>query len=298
MLERNLTIGHPLDIVATLRPLWRGNHGPCSIFREREVWRATHTPDGALTLRVKRTSAGVAAVAWGPGAEWALEQLPQLLGEEDTPETFRPDHPCLKDAARRTHGLRMCKTLDVFEALVPTILEQKVTGREARSSWRSLVRAHGQPAPGPAPLFLPPTPETLAELPYFEFHPHGVEQKRAATIKEVCRRAAKIREICDMERNDAARRLLAFRGIGPWTTALILQIALGDADAVPTGDFHFPDQVAWALADEPRGTDQRMLELLAPYNGHRGRVIRILDAAGIRAPKFGPRVRIRNIAAL
>jgi 3-methyladenine DNA glycosylase/8-oxoguanine DNA glycosylase len=298
MLERTLAVSHPLDLGATLRPLWRGNNGPCSLFSEREVWRATRTSEGPVTLRVKRTNDGVTAMAWGVGAQWSLQQLPQLLGADDDLGSFRPEHPCLKDAARRTRGLRMCKTLDVFEALIPTILEQKVTGREARSSWRSLVRAHGEPAPGPAPLLLPPTPEILADLPYFEFHPHGIEQKRAVAIKEVCRRASKIREVAHMDSDAAARRLQAFKGIGPWTTGLILQIVLGDPDAVVLGDYHFPNQVAWALGDEPRGTDERMLELLAPYKGHRGRVVRILDAAGIRAPKFGPRARIRNIAAI
>lgn len=249
-------------------------------------------------MRIKRTSDGVTATAWGDGARWSLDRLPQLLGSDDNPESFRPLHPSLKDAERRTRGLRMCKTGDVFEALIPTIVEQKVTGREARSGWRSLVRAVGESAPGPAPLFLPPEPEVLAELPYFEFHPHGIERKRADAIKAVCKRASKVREVAEMSPEDAARRLRCFDGIGPWTTALVLQIALGDPDAVVIGDFHFPNQVAWALADEPRATDERMLQLLAPYQGHRGRVVRILDAAGIRAPKFGPRVRIRTIASL
>ena len=298
MLERALDIVYPFDLVATLRPLWRGVSGPCSRFGTDEVWRATRNPEGPVTLRIQRTSSGVRAQAWGEGAEWSLEQLPEFLGSGDDPDSFRPDHPRLKDAERRTRGMRICRTFDVFEVLIPTIVEQKVTGREARRSWKSLVAAVGEPAPGPAPLYLPPTPEVLADLPYFEFHPHGIEQKRALTIKEVCKRADKVREVADMDSPSAARRLMAFRGIGPWTTALVLQIALGDADAVPVGDFHFPDQVAWALADEPRANDDRMLELLAPYRGHRGRVIRILDAAGIRAPKFGPRVRIRNVAAI
>jgi hypothetical protein len=43
------------------------------------------------------------------------------------------------------------------------------------------------------------------------------------------------------------------------------------------------------LAGEPRGDDARMLELLAPYAGQRGRVIRLLEAARIKIPRFGPR---------
>ena len=61
-------------------------------------------------------------------------------------------------------------------------------------------------------------------------------------------------------------------------------MALGDADAVSVGDYHLPSLVSWALAGERRGTDERMLELLAPFAGHRGRVIRLLAGAGSSRP--------------
>ncbi len=74
--------------------------------------------------------------------------------------------------------------------------------------------------------------------------------------------------------------------------------ALGDPDAVSVGDFHLPNLVSFALAGEPRGTDARMLELLEPYRGQRGRVIRLLEASGIWPPTRGPRCPIRSIAAI
>jgi hypothetical protein len=49
---------------------------------------------------------------------------------------------------------------------------------------------------------------------------------------------------------------------------------------VPLGDLHLPHEVGWALAAEPRADDVRMLELLAPYRGHRFRVLRLLLAEG------------------
>jgi hypothetical protein len=39
-----------------------------------------------------------------------------------------------------------------------------------------------------------------------------------------------------------------------------------------------------------------MLELLAPYQGHRARVIRLLTISGISAPRFGPKQPLRNLA--
>ena len=94
----------------------------------------------------------------------------------------------------------------------------------------------------------------------------------------------------------ALDRLRAVPGIGPWTAARVAMTALGDADAVAVGDYHLPHIVAWALAGEPRGTDASMLDLLEPYQGHRARVQRLLLAAGIEAPRFGPKMPIRSIA--
>ncbi len=296
--ERTLKIPHPLDLRLTLGPLAHGTADPCIRSSQQIVWRAARTPEGPVCQSIKRTAEGVEATAWGHGAAWSLEQLPELLGAADDPEDFKPEDRCLRNAARRAPGLRMCRSRNIFEILIPTILEQLVTGEEARRSWRSLVKAYGEPAPGPASLWLPPSPERLAALPYFDFHPHGIERKRATAIKEACKRATQMQEAAGMDSDSAARRLLACPGIGPWTTAIVLQVALGDPDAVVVGDFHLPNVVAWALAGEARATDARMLELLAPYRGHRGRAVRLIGAAGIWAPKFGPRARICHIAAI
>ena len=66
----------------------------------------------------------------------------------------------------------------------------------------------------------------------------------------------------------------------------------GDDDAVPVGDYHIPNMVAFNLAGEARADDARMLALLEPFRGQRGRVIRLLGLAGRHAPAFGPRRRI------
>jgi 3-methyladenine DNA glycosylase/8-oxoguanine DNA glycosylase len=223
-----------------------------------------------------------------------LEHVPDLLGLSDDPTAFRPDHPLLHDLQLRAGGVRFGATRSVFEVLVPTILGQKVTTKESHRGYRRFVEAYGEPAPGPRDLRLPPSPAVLAELPYFEYHPLGIERKRADIIRRVAARIGRLEEIVTMNRDEAVRRLMAFEGIGPWTAAFVMAAALGDADAVPVGDFHLPNTVAWALAGESRADDARMLELLEPYRGHRGRVIRLLKQAGVHAPKYGPRSPIRS----
>jgi 3-methyladenine DNA glycosylase/8-oxoguanine DNA glycosylase len=135
----------------------------------------------------------------------------------------------------------------------------------------------------------------VARLPYWWFHPFGVERKRADLMIRVCARAGRLEETVSMEREDAERRLRALPGIGPWTAAHIAQAAFGDPDAVIVGDFHLPHIVTWTLASEPRGSDERMLELLEPYRGQRARAVRLLVMAGGRPPNRSIRRPLRRI---
>ena len=265
------------------------------------VWRATRTPAGPATTHLTVSAAGgtVTMRAWGPGADWALASLPELVGAADDAEGFRPAlGSVVADLHRRLPGLRIPRSKAVVEALVPSILEQKVVGLEAKRSYARLVRGLGEPAPGPPGLMVPPDPKTLAATPSWAFHRFGVEHKRADTIRLACSYAARLEETVDLSPADARRRLTALPGIGPWTAAEVGLVALGDADAVSVGDFHLPNQVAWALAGEPRADDARMLELLEPWRGNRGRVIRLVVAGNGAAPRYGPRMPLRSIAGI
>ncbi|MHB8670728.1 MAG: DNA-3-methyladenine glycosylase 2 family protein, partial [Acidimicrobiales bacterium] len=110
--------------------------------------------------------------------------------------------------------------------------------------------------------------------------------------------ARRLEETVTLSRSDAYRRLTALPGIGPWTAAEVGLVALGDPDAVPVGDYHLPNQVAWALVREARADDVRMLELLEPYRGQRGRVVRLVLAGAGPAPRYGPRMALRTVAEM
>jgi 3-methyladenine DNA glycosylase/8-oxoguanine DNA glycosylase len=265
----------------------------------RGCWRATRTPDGPATTYLAVGAARVDAEAWGPGADWALEHLPDLLGAHDeTHDAFDPPPGLVRDLLRTT-SVRIGRSLAIAEVLVPTVLEQRVTGAGARRSWRWLIRTLGEPAPGPlADLRLPPSPAALAAMPSWRFHRGGVERKRADTIIAAMQRAARLEETASMPLPDAHRRLHAFPGIGVWSANEIALRALGDPDAVSVGDFHLKNLVSYALAGEPRGTDERMLELLEPFRGHRARAVRVIESAGVGAPRYGPKVAVPDIASL
>ena len=290
--------GAALDLGLTLAVLQRGHGDPTMCVASGAVVRATRTPDGPGTISIRADHTLVRGEAWGPGATWLLEGLPELVGLGDDAHTFRPGSRLLAHLASGLAGLRLPRTRNVVEALVPAILEQKVTGTEAFGAYRRLVRRYGEPAPGPWDLWIPPSAETLAALPYHAFHPLGVERRRADTVRRAAAHAPRLRELVDAPLDVAYHRLTALPGVGPWTAAEVALRALGDRDAVSVGDFHLPHLVSWALAGEPRGSDARMLELLEPYRGHRARVIRLLEASGIRAPRYGPRLAPRSIAGI
>jgi 3-methyladenine DNA glycosylase/8-oxoguanine DNA glycosylase len=227
-----------------------------------------------------------------------IEHTPALVGFDDQPHAFRPAHRLLVDLHRHHPGLRLGRTGLVFEALLPTILEQKVPSVEAYASYAQLVRALGESAPGDTGLRLAPTPDRLLTTPYWAVHRFGIERRRFAVIQTAAAHARRLEATADMDPAEARRLLTMLPGIGPWSAAEVSTAAYGDRDVVSMGDYHLPHQVAWALAGEVRGSETRMLELLEPYRGHRARVIRLLALGGIQAPRFGPRTRLRRIAAI
>ncbi|WP_328721360.1 DNA-3-methyladenine glycosylase 2 family protein [Streptomyces sp. NBC_00247] len=302
-LTREWTPPGPLDLRLVLGPLRRGVGDPT--FRTTDdgsFWRATRTPAGPGTLRVRAAPGGrVAATAWGPGADWLLDQLPDLLGAGDDPDAFEPRHRLLALARHSRPGLRLLRTGLVMESLIPSILEQKVTTTEAYRAWRLLVRRHGTPAPGPTAglgLHVMPDPRAWALVPSWEWHRAGVDAKRSDTVMRAVRVARRLEEAADMELPEAKARLELVPGIGPWTSAETLQRSNGAPDAVTTGDYHLPGIVGHALADDRHADDTRMLELLAPYAGQRHRATRLILLSGVSRPRRGPRMTPGDIAPL
>ena len=301
MRTRHLRLTGPLHLRQTVAPLRVHLGDPTMRVSRDEVVRATRTPDGPATLAARVFSDGrVEAGAWGPGAEHVLATLPRLLGEEDDRSGFDPSsHPVVARADRRNPGLRINATGDVEDALVPSILGQRVTGKEATAAYRGLVRAHGEPAPGPhEDLLVRPPAGFYTSAPEHLYRRLGVELQRERTIRRACRVVDRLQEAATMSTTEAEARLRSVPGLGAWTASLVQRIAFGDPDPVEIGDFHIPNTVAWALAGEPRGDDDRMLELLEPWRGQRGRVVRLCKLGVGGAPKFGARQRVVNAATL
>ncbi|GGW66741.1 3-methyladenine DNA glycosylase [Streptomyces xantholiticus] len=261
------------------------------------VWRASRTPAGPGTLRVAMRAGTVEADAWGPGAEWLLDQLPELLGAADEPDAFAPRHRLVAASLRRRPGLRLLRSGLVLESLIPSILEQKITTDEAYRAWRLLVRKYGEPAPGPdTGMYVMPEPRAWALVPSWEWHRAGVDNKRASTILRAVKVARRLEEAAAMPAEQAMARLELIPGIGPWTSAEVIQRSNGAADAVTVGDLHLPRIVGYALAGERNTDDAAMLELLSPYEGQRHRAARLILLSGRTPPRREPKMRRVDIA--
>ena len=292
----------PVDLALTLAPLRHGRDDPTIRFAGDGVWIARGTAGGPATLHLSAEAGAIVAEAWGPGARLAIEAAPGLAGLLDDPDRLVARHPLIHELQRRFGGLRLPRSGQLLPALIPAVIEQKVTAGEAHGAYVGLVRRLGEPAPGPtgesATLLLPPGSARLASLPYFEFHPLGLERRRAELLRRVGRNGDRIDSWIALSPAEARARLQTIPGVGPWTASETTRIAFGDPDAVSIGDAHLPDLVSWALAGEPRADDARMLEILAPYAGQRARVVRLLEVAGIKIPRFGPRFAPRRITRI
>ncbi|WP_052090716.1 DNA-3-methyladenine glycosylase family protein [Modestobacter caceresii] len=282
----------PLDVRRTLSRDRRGTGDPTLRYAEDGVWRTTTTPDGPATVRLTGGPAAIRVQAWGPGAGWAGPAVPRWLGAEDRADGFDPArHPLV---ARLHHGapwLRLGSTGRVWDALVPAVLEQKVTGIEAHRTWRELLRLAGEPAPGPAPagMRVVPSAERVLAVTDWEWHGCGLDGARRRALRAVASVASRLEAGVHDDCADLRRRLQSVPGIGVWTAAEVAQRAVGCPDSVSVGDYHLKNLVGWSLAGR-KTDDDGMLALLEPWRGHRQRVVRLLEVGGSMPPKRGPRM--------
>jgi 3-methyladenine DNA glycosylase/8-oxoguanine DNA glycosylase len=283
------------DLVRSQASLRLGPLDPVMRIEGGCVWRATRTPAGPASYRLRRHGARVELHAWGEGAPWVLEHAAALTGLDDDPSAFETDHPVIREL-ERLHGVQhMPRTLQVFERLVPTVLQQLVTWREARRAYLGLVRKYGEDAPGPAGLRLLPAASTLRRLAPCDYVALGVLPRHATVLRQAALVATRLDALISLPSHDASRRMQSIRGIGPWTAGSLQSVVFGDPDAVLLGDFHLPREVSWALTRRRDGDDAQMLELLEPFRGHRWRAIQLIRAHDDSPPRRAPRRAMRPL---
>lgn len=305
MASRTLRTGD-IDLVNTLQMIGIYSSDPTFSKSRHHFAKAVLTPEGAGTLRLVWTGDGtVDAQAWGDGAEWLLDRSPSWVGLSDDPSGFDASpNSRIAELWRRHPGLRLAATGVIWQELLLVILGQRVTTMEASRSWSRMCRIWGEPAPGPDGLTLPPRPEVIGALSYIDLHEINVERRRADAIRLAAKRANRLEEAATMPIDQATERLSVLPGLGIWTATATTLASHGHPDTILMRDYGMPTLVNYAFTgdathlDPDRGGDEIMCAHLEPWRGHRQRIIRLLYAAGISAPRRGPRQRNPDIRRL
>lgn len=294
--QRTVRPGYAVGLASMLRPLRRGPGDPTYTIIGEDHWRAMRTPQGPATLRLCQRGPEVESEAWGEGSEWALAQVPDLLGADDHPEEFHSSDPLLATLLERFEVPRFGRTGLVMEALVPAIIEQKVTSTEAFRGFGNLVRRFGEVAPGPGAdhgLCLQPSPQELRTIPSWDWLRLPVDPARSKAVLQAARVAPAIERTVGLPGEEVERRLTSIPGIGEWTVAEVRQRAFGDPDAVSFGDYHVAKDVGWALTNKP-WTDDQLRDYLEPYRPHRARVVALIYRGAGQRPRRGPKMSPRT----
>jgi len=220
-----------------------------------------------------------------------LDQVPALLGASDTTHaSFEPGPRVLRDVRLRGRRVRLVRVPWLYESLVGIVLQQRVAYVDAARSHQWLVREFGERSDEDGTLRVFPSPQTLMRIPPEAFRQAGVDHERAERLRNVGRTAHHLPKLLNLNFEDARALLSKIRGLGPWTVENLMGSALGDADALPTGDYWLPHTVAYGLAGEPRADDARMIELMEPLRPHRYRALLWLTLAGVKPVRYGPRM--------
>ena len=219
-----------------------------------------------------------------------------MLGADDDVSGFEPRTAQVEEAWARHDRWRIGRTGLVMEALVPAVIEQKVTGQEAFAGFRMLVHRYGERAPGPGvehKLWVQPSADTVRQVPSWEWLRMHVDPARSRTLVTAARVADSLERTVGLPGDEVDRRLRSLPGIGVWTAAEVRQRAHGDPDAVSFGDYHVAQQVGWAVAGRDFD-DAEMADYLEPWRPHRNRVVTLLLLTGRKRPRHGARMAPRT----
>jgi len=185
--------------------------------------------------------------------------------------------PLVAPLVRQRPGLRIPGAWDAFECAVRAVLGQQVSVAAGRTFAARLVERAGVLIRGGADglTHLFPTPASLASA---NLETLGITRRRAATLHALARAVLEQRLDFSAAPQVLVAAMTALPGIGPWTAQYVALRALGEPDALPTGDL-----VLRRMAAPQRGTlSARELEQRArqwqPWRGYA--VMHLWRAAG------------------
>nr|WP_314543878.1 DNA-3-methyladenine glycosylase 2 [uncultured Massilia sp.] len=195
-----------------------------------------------LDLHLRDDHADCAIDADGPVAERARTALVNMLGLAIDPAPFAAlvrDDALFAPLVRRHPGLRVIQSATVFEALTWAVIGQQINLAFAISLRRSFIELAGRPhASG---LWCYPEAADVARLDADQLGLRKFSRAKAETLLRLARLVADGELDLDRLLDEhgaagAAERLLAIKGIGPWTVNYALLRGYGYPDCSLHGD--------------------------------------------------------------
>ncbi|MFC5509651.1 DNA-3-methyladenine glycosylase family protein [Massilia jejuensis] len=200
------------------------------------------------------------------------EALRSILALRIDPAPFdacvRAD-PVFGPLVARRPGLRIVQSASVFEALTWAVIGQQINLPFAIGLRRSFIAQAGRPHS--SGLWCYPEAADAARLDLDTLTSRKFSRAKAETLLRVARMAADgaLHLAQDDDPARAAPRLLAIKGIGPWTVNYTLLRGYGHADCSLEGDVAVREALRRLLGETEKPDHARTQAWLAQYSPHR-----------------------------
>ena len=211
----------------------------------------------------------------------------RLAGARTDPRPFyaalEPDDP-MSDFARRLRGLGLPQTPTPFEGLVLAILGQQISNHVARILRDLLVDEFGAAAEiGGETRRTFPSPSALASAGPDALRAIKFSARKAEYICDISAQVADGRLDLDaigaLPSQDAIERLVALRGVGPWTAHWLLIRSYGHQDGFPAGDLAVQRNLGILYGDGSRMSESEAVSVSERWKPHRSLATTYLFAA-------------------
>ena len=243
----------PFHLGATARLLQRRPRNPLDRVEGMRWQRLLAPPDGLILLEVEQRGPphepDLRLVFHGrsPGARERRELVAlvrRMLGLDVDLAPFQTAAariPGLAPVVRRLAGLRPPRFASLFESFVGVVPFQQVSLDAGVAVFARIVERFGpRLAIGGATWSAAPRPEDVAAAAPSDLRSLGLSEAKVRALQTAAR--ARIdgtladAELDALPTAAVRERLLALRGIGPWSADLLLLRGLGRLDAFPPGD--------------------------------------------------------------
>jgi DNA-3-methyladenine glycosylase II len=206
------------------------------------------------------------------GKALAREALQNMLGLRIDPAPFLKavkKDPLLGAVARKNPGLRIMQSATIFEAITWAIIGQQINLPFAISLRRSFIELAGRAHT--SGIWCYPEAGDVAKLEVDHLTSRKFSRAKAETLLRFAAMVARGELVLDA-RDDAAMvsaKLLAVKGIGPWTVNYALLRGYGYADCSLHGDVAIRNAFHRLLKTDAKPGIAETEALLLPYAPHR-----------------------------